>query len=214
MITVPTPPAATTPLGGFAAGAPGSIRRTRRRRAFTFPGSLEARLTGYSSRSTPVVMQLSGQGRVGRGACQASGRRRRVRSRIGGVGETNAARWRRSEGSDVRMASPRRLAPATTAASTTSLVPARPQSSPAARARDSSSGSVAHVEASRAIRAFRDPRQVCARTTAGMVSWLSFCWRSSMSRQTRRSRRSKAMRAPASRVIPAKTSASPPALLP
>lgn len=37
----------------FSSGAPRSIRRSRRRRGPTAPGSLWARLTGYSSRSSP-----------------------------------------------------------------------------------------------------------------------------------------------------------------
>jgi len=39
----------------FEAGTPGSIRLSRRHRARTCPGSLETRLTGYSSRSTSEI---------------------------------------------------------------------------------------------------------------------------------------------------------------
>src|SRR5688572_12192598 len=49
-----SPSAASGPKP-FAANAPGPIHQPRRRRNPTISGSLEARLTGYSSRSTQTI---------------------------------------------------------------------------------------------------------------------------------------------------------------
>ena len=66
-------------VSGFAAGAPGSIRRWLHRRGLNVPGSLWARRCGYSSRSSPssdvprtVRLGLGGVNAVRHAICGAS----------------------------------------------------------------------------------------------------------------------------------------------
>ena len=76
---------------------------------------------------------------------------------------------RRSSGSLVTTRSPRSIAPTTTAASTTSALPATPHNRPTARARASSRTSTWQPRRSRESWACGPPRQTWASTAAGTV---------------------------------------------
>lgn len=126
-------------------------------------------------------------------------------------GVSEASR-RRSRGSLVKIASPRRAALATTAASTTSATLVFPQSSPADLASASSSGSTEQAFTTCASRACRGPRQDWASAAAGMTGTMPRATASLQNDQKLRSLRSAAISAPASNVSPA--SATSPAPVP
>ena len=110
---------------------------------------------------------------------------------------------RRSRGSLVSTASPRRAALAITLASTMSETLALAQSSPALFASASSSGSTVQAFTICASRACRGPRQACASAAAGMTGTISRATLSLQNTQKLRSFRSPAIKAPVSSVNPA-----------